>query len=122
VATIFDATDPFGDLVRLTSDRWRELQAKHGEIPDIVAGIGENWFLALLRATIEQPDKVREGLTARDSKMFYSEAGVISVRPYTNCRLAVIVRYTREPASVRTIYVTAHMQGKVGKLLLGGER
>jgi hypothetical protein len=105
--------DPWGVEVALTAARWQKLVAKHREL----AVLGDGEMIPLIAATIEVPDMVYEGRSAPDSKVFYSRPGVLSVRPYSRCRVAVVVRYTSSPASLPSVYLPIEIRANLGTLL-----
>jgi len=114
---MFEIPDVFGDRVRLTRKRWNKLLEKHGEWPKMVDAFGESGALDLIVMTISWPDRVYEGLSAPDSKVFYTAQGAVTVPGYRNCRVAVVVRYTNPPGSISTTYFPVRISGNRGSLL-----
>jgi hypothetical protein len=108
MADLFAIKDPWGDPVRLTERRWVKLIHKRTEIEPYVEEI---------RRAIEEPWRVYEGLSAPDTKVFYSQRGVIRDRPFGGCHVAAIVRYTHLPGSLATAYLPYKLKGNLGRLL-----
>ena len=113
---LFRVRDPWDDEVGLTHTRWRKLVAKHRELA-VLGAPDEAVLIGMVRRTIEHPDLVYDGRSAPDSKVFYSRAGVFATTPYTRCRIAVVVRYTHQPASLPSVYLPVEIRGNLGTLL-----
>jgi hypothetical protein len=107
VAEVFRVTDKCGDAVVLTDEDIARISAKRGD--DIAKYVGE------IAGTLVDPTAVYEGAYA-DSKVFYGKGKLPEDSPFRGCYVAVIVRYSSEPASVRTVYFPSRMSGQLGTL------
>jgi hypothetical protein len=109
---VLRVTDQWGDEIVLTEEDIQRIDAKRGD------DIGR--YLDEIRKTLESPSVVYEGRYA-DSKVFYGKDLLPENSPFRGCYVAVIVRYSTVPASIRTVYFPFNIAGKLGKLLdLGG--
>ena len=105
---ILEATDPWGEKIVLTEEDIARIDAKRAD------DIGR--YLDEIRETLEDPDAVFEG-RYEDSKVFYGRDRLPSSTPFGRCYVAVIVRYSTQPASVRTVYFPLNMSGALGTLI-----
>jgi hypothetical protein len=105
---ILKVTDQWGDEIVLTEEDIARINAKRGD------EIGR--YLDEIRGTLEDPDVVYEG-RYEDSKVFYGKERAPADSPFGGCYVAVIVRYSSEPASVRTVYFPFNISGALGRLL-----
>ena len=102
---LFSVTDRWGDEIVLTEEDWDRLTTKR---PDIAPHVAE------IRRTLEEPNVVYEGRWP-DTKVFYAKD--LLGAPFGGCYVAVAVRYTNHPASIRTVYFPFNIEAKLGKLL-----
>jgi hypothetical protein len=103
---LFRLTDQFGDEIVLTDADWQRIARKHPEIEP---------YISEVESTLRDPDVVYEGRYT-DSKVFYGKSRVTH-RPFGGCYLAVVVRYSTQPASIRTAYLPEHIEASLGTLL-----
>jgi hypothetical protein len=102
---IFSVTDRWGKEIVLTEEDWGRLTQKR---PD-VAG-----YLEEIQRTLEAPNVVFEGRWP-ETKVFYAKDLLGS--PFWGCYVAVAVRYTPQPASIRTVYFPFNIEAKLGRVL-----
>lgn len=105
-AETFRVTDLWGDEIVLTDDDWERICGKHPEVRPYVSEV--EW-------TLGDPDVVYEGRYT-DSKVFYGK-GRVADWPFGGCYIAVVVRYSAQPASIRTAYLPEHIEASLGTLL-----
>lgn len=108
MAELFRVTDRFGDEIVLTEEDVTRIDAKRGD--DIASYCDE------IRGTLTQPSSVWGGRW-KDSKVFYGKDRLPEMCPFRGCYVAVIVRYSSVPASIRTVYFPFEMSGQLGDLL-----
>ncbi len=104
---IFTVTDRWGDLIVLTQEDWGRISAKH---PGIEPYVDE------VRRTLERPNIVYEGRYP-DSKVFYAKDLLSDIPSFWGCYVAVIVRYSKQPATIRTVYFPFNIEARLGTLL-----
>lgn len=102
---IFRVTDRWGDQIVLTEEDWDRITAKR---PDVQPYRDE------VRRTLEEPNVVFEGRWP-DTKVFYAKD--LLGAPFWGCYVAVAVRYTHHPATIRTVYFPFNIEAKLGRLL-----
>ena len=105
---VLKVTDQWGDEIVLTEEDVARIDAKRGDT------IGR--YLAEIRGTLADPDVVYEG-RYEDSKVFYGRDRLPDDSRFRGCYVAVIVRYSTKPASVRTVYFPFNISGALGRLL-----
>jgi hypothetical protein len=105
---VLRVTDRWGDEIVLTDEDIARIDSKHGD--DITP------YLPQVRTTLERSNPVWEGRYV-DSKVFYGKGLMPNESPFRGCYVAVIVRYSSVPASVRTVYFPGEMRGKLGRLI-----
>lgn len=99
-------TDRWGDQIVLTEEDWDRIVAKRLEIAP---------YRDEIQQTLEKPNAVWEGGWV-DTKVFYAK-DLVTDHPFRGCYVAVAVRYTSKPASIRTAYLSINMAANLGKLL-----
>ena len=68
------------------------------------------------RERLTSPTVVYEGRYA-DSKVFYGKNLLDDSSLYRGCYVAVIVRYSSQPATIRTVYFPFNIEASLGNLL-----
>ena len=102
---IFRVTDRWGDLIVLTREDRDRIVAKR---PDVQPFVGE------VRRTLEAPNVVFEGRWPT-TKVFYGKD--LLPAPFWGCYVAVAVRYTAHPATIRTVYFPFNIEARLGRVL-----
>jgi len=102
MAVLWTETDPWGDPIALTDERWQHILGEHADMVD---------HLEDLRTTVREPHIVYESLADPDEHYFYRLTRTQHGRLY----LVAVVLRTARPFIV-TAYLTNRL-GKGGKLI-----
>lgn len=94
--------------IMLSPRRWIHACERHSEISP---------FLEQIKQTLESPGLIYETAHTRPTYAFYKRELLLDVPRFSDCYVAVYVRYTMQPAQVWTAYLPRRLSANPGRLV-----